>query len=144
MAHYDGSTALTFSMHSHLLAALVWRYEQGLTPSVEPILRKIADEELILVSTGGRDWLNGSGTAEKVDGGYKISGRKFFSSGLGRQKRATISKLRTALALRAPKPPKGRTKKKAKIGKMKKRKKLLQKKVNIMKMMKILLMKIQK
>ena len=81
MAHYDGSTALTFSMHSHLLAALVWRYEQGLTPSVEPILRKIADEELILVSTGGRDWLNGSGTAEKVDGGYKISGRKFFSSG---------------------------------------------------------------
>lgn len=81
IAHHDGSTALSFSMHSHLLAGLVWHYDKGLTPSVEPVLRKIADEELILVSTGSRDWLDGSGTAEKVDGGYKVSGRKFFSSG---------------------------------------------------------------
>jgi alkylation response protein AidB-like acyl-CoA dehydrogenase len=33
------------------------------------------------VSTGGSDWLNGSAKAEKVDGGYKISGRKIFASG---------------------------------------------------------------
>jgi indole-3-acetate monooxygenase len=26
LAHHDGSTALAFSMHSHLLAALVWRH----------------------------------------------------------------------------------------------------------------------
>lgn len=81
IARHDGSTALAFAMHSHLLGALVWRHEHGLTPPVEPVLRRIASEELVLVSTGGRDWLDGSGTAEKVEGGYKVSGRKFFSSG---------------------------------------------------------------
>ena len=81
LAHYDGSTALSFSMHSHLLATLVWRYRRNLAPSSEPVLRKIAAEELVLVSTGGSDWLDGSGVAEKVEGGYRYSGRKVFSSG---------------------------------------------------------------
>jgi alkylation response protein AidB-like acyl-CoA dehydrogenase len=81
LAHYDGSTALAFSMHSHLLAALVWRHQHNLTPPVEPVLRRIAAEELVLVSTGGSDWLNGSGVAVKADDGYRISGRKVFSSG---------------------------------------------------------------
>jgi acyl-CoA dehydrogenase len=81
LARYDGSTALAFSMHSHLLAALVWRHQHQLTPPSEPVLRKIAAEELVLVSTGGSDWLEGSGTAVKVEGGYSISGRKVFSSG---------------------------------------------------------------
>jgi alkylation response protein AidB-like acyl-CoA dehydrogenase len=81
LAHYDGSTALAFSMHSHLLAALVWRHQHNLTPPSEPVLRRIASEELILVSTGGSDWLDGSGVAVKEDGGYRISGKKVFSSG---------------------------------------------------------------
>ncbi|MDA1228778.1 MAG: acyl-CoA/acyl-ACP dehydrogenase [Chloroflexi bacterium] len=81
LAHYDGSTALAFSMHSHLLATLIWRVNKGLTPSSEPALRKIAAEELVLVSTGGSDWLDGSGTLTKVEDGFKYSGRKVFSSG---------------------------------------------------------------
>ena len=81
LAHHDGSTALAFSMHSHLLATLKWRYQQGLTPSSEPVLRRIVEEELVLVSTGGSDWLDGSGVAVKEDGGYRVSGRKIFSSG---------------------------------------------------------------
>jgi alkylation response protein AidB-like acyl-CoA dehydrogenase len=81
LAHHDGSTALAFSMHSHLLAALVWRHKRNLTPPAEPVLRRIATEELVLVSTGGSDWLDGSGVAEKVEGGYRYSGRKIFSSG---------------------------------------------------------------
>ncbi|MFQ6029650.1 MAG: acyl-CoA dehydrogenase family protein [Dehalococcoidia bacterium] len=81
LGRHDGSTALAFAMHSHLLAALVWRYRHQLTPSSEPVLRKIAAEELVLVSTGGSDWLEGSGTAVKVEGGFSISGRKVFSSG---------------------------------------------------------------
>ncbi|MCH8831972.1 MAG: acyl-CoA/acyl-ACP dehydrogenase [Chloroflexi bacterium] len=81
LAHHDGSTALAFSMHSHLLATLIWRYRRDLTPSSEPVLRKIAAEELVLVSTGGSDWLDGSGSAVKVEGGYRYSGRKVFSSG---------------------------------------------------------------
>src|SRR5918996_767181 len=81
LARYDGSTALAFSMHSHLLAALVWRHQHSLTPPAEPLLRRIAAEELVLVSTGGSDWLDGSGVALKEDGGYRVSGRKVFSSG---------------------------------------------------------------
>lgn len=74
-----GSTALAFSMHSHLLAAVVWRWKNQNAP-VEPLLKRIAAEQLVLISSGGSDWLNGSGTAEKVEGGYKITGRKIFAS----------------------------------------------------------------
>ncbi len=81
LANYDGSTALAFSMHSHLLATLVWRHQRGLTPPSEPVLRRIAAEELVLVSTGGSDWLDGSGVAVKEEGGYLYTGRKVFSSG---------------------------------------------------------------
>lgn len=81
LAHYDGSTALAFAMHSHLLATFNWRYKNGLTPSSEPALRRIAAEELVLVSTGGSDWLDGSGVAVKDGEGFRISGRKIFGSG---------------------------------------------------------------
>jgi alkylation response protein AidB-like acyl-CoA dehydrogenase len=81
LGHYDGSTALAFSMHSHLLAALVWSHQHNLTPPAELVLRRIAAEELALVSTGGSDWLDGSGVAVKEGDGYRVSGRKVFSSG---------------------------------------------------------------
>lgn len=74
-----GSTALALSMHTHLVAATVWRYRQG--QSVEPLLRHIAAEQLVLVSTAASDWLASSGTAERTDGGYRVSGRKIFGSG---------------------------------------------------------------
>ena len=35
----------------------------------------------MLLSSGGSDWIAGSGKAEKVEGGYKITARKIFSSG---------------------------------------------------------------
>jgi acyl-CoA dehydrogenase len=81
LACYDGSTALAFSMHSHLLAALVWNHRHNMSPPTEPVLRRIASEELVLVTSGGSDWLNGSGTAVKEEGGYRVSGRKVFGSG---------------------------------------------------------------
>jgi alkylation response protein AidB-like acyl-CoA dehydrogenase len=79
LAHYCGSTALALSMHTHLLAATVWRWRQG--HPVEPLLKRIATEEIILVSSGGSDWLESSGTAERVDGGFRITAHKIFSSG---------------------------------------------------------------
>jgi alkylation response protein AidB-like acyl-CoA dehydrogenase len=79
LAHYCGSTALALSMHLHLLAATVWRWRQG--HAVEPLLKRIATEETILISSGGSDWLTPSGTAEKVDGGFRVTARKIFSSG---------------------------------------------------------------
>ena len=80
LAHGCGSTALALSMHTHILASTVWRWRHQGAP-VEPFLRRVAAEELVLVSTGGSDFLAGSGTAEKVDGGYRVTARKVFGSG---------------------------------------------------------------
>jgi alkylation response protein AidB-like acyl-CoA dehydrogenase len=81
LAHYDSATALSFAMHSHLLATLNFRVRNNMMPSSEPALRKIAAEELVLVSTGGSDWLDGSGELTKVEDGFRFTGRKIFGSG---------------------------------------------------------------
>jgi alkylation response protein AidB-like acyl-CoA dehydrogenase len=79
-AHYCSSTALALSMHTHQVAVPAWRWRHEAAP-VEPLLRRVAAEELILVSSGGSDFLAGSGTARKVEGGYRVSARKIFGSG---------------------------------------------------------------
>ncbi len=79
MAHYCPSTALAFSMHQHLVAAAVWNYRQG-NPG-EKLLRKVADGETVLVSTGANDWLSSSGSLEPCEGGFRFSATKAFASG---------------------------------------------------------------
>ena len=81
LAHYCGSTALAFSMHTHQVVIPAWRWRHQNVAAVEPLLRRVANERLILLSSGGSDWIAGSGKAEKVDGGYKVSARKVFASG---------------------------------------------------------------
>jgi len=81
LAHYCSSTALAFSMHTHLVATLAFIWRSG-NKGPEPMLRRVAAENLVLVSTGGSDWLNGSGKLENVDGGFRLSGRKIFASGV--------------------------------------------------------------
>jgi acyl-CoA dehydrogenase len=80
LAHGCSSTALALSMHAHQVLIPVWRWRHEHAP-VEPFLRRLAAEELVIASSGGSDWLTGSGRADKVDGGYRISGRKIFASG---------------------------------------------------------------
>jgi acyl-CoA dehydrogenase len=80
LGHHCGSTALALSMHTHLVAVTAWRWKNQQAP-VEPLLKRVAEEKIVLVSTGGADWLDGSGTATATDGGYKITGRKIFCSG---------------------------------------------------------------
>lgn len=75
-----GSTALAFSMHCHQVAVAAWRWQHMQAPT-DGLLRRVAAENLVLVSSGGSDWLQGSGTATKVDGGFRINARKVFSSG---------------------------------------------------------------
>ncbi|MBR0906335.1 acyl-CoA dehydrogenase family protein [Bradyrhizobium liaoningense] len=81
LARHCGSTALAFSMHTHQVAIPAWRWRVQKVAAVEPLLKRIAAERIILLSSGGSDWLGGSGKAEKVDGGYRITARKVFSSG---------------------------------------------------------------
>ncbi len=81
LAHYCGSTALALAMHTHLVATILWRWRRD-PQAVEGLLRRIVDERLVLISTGASDWLNGSGTAERVEGGWRINGRKIFGSGV--------------------------------------------------------------
>jgi alkylation response protein AidB-like acyl-CoA dehydrogenase len=81
LAYHCGSTALAFSMHTHQVAIPAWRWRHQKLAATEPLLKRIAAERIFLLSSGGSDWIGGSGTAEKVDGGYRITARKIFSSG---------------------------------------------------------------
>jgi alkylation response protein AidB-like acyl-CoA dehydrogenase len=81
LASYCGSTALALSMHTHVVAAAAWRWRRDPESSVR-LLRRIADENLFVVTSGGSDWLTASGTAERVEGGWKINARKVFASGV--------------------------------------------------------------
>lgn len=81
LAHYCGSTALAFSMHTHQVAVPAWRWAHQKVAAVEPLLKRIAGERIFLLSSGGSDWIAGSGKAEKVEGGYSINARKIFTSG---------------------------------------------------------------
>jgi alkylation response protein AidB-like acyl-CoA dehydrogenase len=80
LARHCGSTALALAMHTHVLAATVWRWRHQSAP-VEGLLKRVVAERLQLLSSGGSDWLDGSGKAVKVDGGYRIYARKIFASG---------------------------------------------------------------
>ena len=81
LAHHCGSTGLAFSMHTHQVAIPAWRWRHQKATAMEPLLRRVAAEKIILLSSGGSDWIAGSGKAVKVDGGYRVSARKVFTSG---------------------------------------------------------------
>ena len=79
LAKYCASTALASSMHQHVTAFTAWRYRRNL-PGAEATLKRIVDDGIVLVSTGGGDFTRPRGEAVKVEGGYKVSGRKLFAS----------------------------------------------------------------
>src|SRR5437762_2851426 len=51
LAHGCSSTALSLSMHTHQVLIPVWRWRHDRAP-VEPFLRRLASQELILASSG--------------------------------------------------------------------------------------------
>ncbi|NYJ00810.1 alkylation response protein AidB-like acyl-CoA dehydrogenase [Nocardioides thalensis] len=79
LGRHCGSTALASGMHQHVVAFTAWRFRRGL-PGAEATLRKVADEQVLIVSTGGGDYTHPRGEAVKVDGGWRVTGHKRFAS----------------------------------------------------------------
>lgn len=78
IGYYCGSTALALAMHQHLLAANIWKYRKG--QGGEEMLKKVAAGQLVLVSTGAKDWLESNGEMQKVEGGFRVTAQKHFAS----------------------------------------------------------------
>ncbi len=78
LGRHDPATALTLSMHSHLVATQVWRHGRGLDASA--FFSKVAGG-VIMISTGASDWVGSSGAAVAVEGGYRVDARKIPVSG---------------------------------------------------------------
>lgn len=81
LARACGSTALAFSMHTHQVAIPAWRWRHQKVTAVEPLLKRVAAERIVLLSSGGSDWIGGSGRAERDGDGYRVTARKVFTSG---------------------------------------------------------------
>jgi alkylation response protein AidB-like acyl-CoA dehydrogenase len=79
LARHCAATALASAMHHHVVLFTAWRYRRDL-PGAEATLRRVAEDGIVLVSTGGADFTSPRGTAVAVDGGYRVSGRKVFAS----------------------------------------------------------------
>jgi alkylation response protein AidB-like acyl-CoA dehydrogenase len=79
LAKHCASTALSLSMHQHLVATQVWNHLHG-RPG-KKLLERVAAEQLVLISTGANDWLSSSGHTERVEGGYRVTAKKPFASG---------------------------------------------------------------
>ncbi|WP_020682574.1 acyl-CoA dehydrogenase family protein [Marinobacterium rhizophilum] len=79
LAAYHPSTALSCSMHQHIIAANCFNHRQG-RPG-QALLEKVAAGELMLISTGAGDWLASNGEMERTEGGYLLNAVKHFASG---------------------------------------------------------------
>lgn len=79
LGKHDGATAVSLSMHMHLVAAQAWRDRQGM--DVSAFFRKVTGDRAVLISTGASDWVGSNGRARKVEGGWRVSARKAPASG---------------------------------------------------------------
>jgi alkylation response protein AidB-like acyl-CoA dehydrogenase len=84
LARGCASTALAVNMHQFQVgyAADTWRATRP--AAVEALLRRVAQEGIVLASTGAEaivaaEWTT-STIAERCDGGYRVTGRKAFCS----------------------------------------------------------------
>lgn len=79
LARSCAATALAVNMHIYLTLSQVFRFRRG-APGAEGVLRRVADDGIVLLTSGGSDGIWPSGRAVKENGGYRVSGRKVFCS----------------------------------------------------------------
>ncbi|MGH2617030.1 MAG: acyl-CoA dehydrogenase family protein [Thermomicrobiales bacterium] len=79
LARSCAATALAVNMHHYLVLANVFRWRRG-APGAEALLRRVASDGIVLMTSGGSDGIWPSAKAIKDNGGYRISGRKVFCS----------------------------------------------------------------
>lgn len=77
LASHSGAAALAAAMHLYLTLVQCWRRRRG-APDAEALLRRVADDGLILATSGGSDWVCPTTIATEVEGGYRLDGRKTF------------------------------------------------------------------
>lgn len=77
LGSHSGSAALAAAMHLYLTLVQKWRLRRGASDA-EAVLRRVADDGLVLATSGGSDWVCPSTTATEVEGGYRFDGRKTF------------------------------------------------------------------
>jgi acyl-CoA dehydrogenase len=80
LGKHCGATGLSYAMHSHPVAANVFKYLRG-DDKAKGALTKIADAELVIAGTGANDWLASNGEAIERPGGFVVNAHKRFVSG---------------------------------------------------------------
>ena len=92
LARYCASTALAVNMHlySTLVSAFSWRHGAAAPAN---LLRRVVDDGLIIMTSGGSDGIYPTGTAERDGDGFRINARKVFCS------QAAIANLLTTMAV---------------------------------------------
>ncbi|MGY1814367.1 acyl-CoA dehydrogenase family protein [Blastococcus sp. SYSU D00820] len=79
LARWSGSAALASAMHLYLTLLQRFRRDAG-AADAEAVLTRVADEGIVLATSGGSDWVCPTTTATPVDGGFLFTGRKGFVS----------------------------------------------------------------
>jgi len=77
LGSWSGAAALAAAMHLYLTLMQGWRRRRG-APDAEGVLRRVAEENLVIATSGGSDWVCPTTTAVEVDGGFRLDGRKVF------------------------------------------------------------------
>ena len=85
LAQGCGPTALAINMHFNVMGLLINLWHRRKTPLVESMLRKIVQERLIVGGSGSEpdnaiSVLRPRTQAVRLDGGWRVSGRKIFST----------------------------------------------------------------
>ena len=85
LAQGCGPTALAINMHFNVMGLLINLWHKRKTPIVESMLRKIVQDRLIVGGSGSEpdnaiSVLRPKTQAVRIDGGWRVSGRKIFST----------------------------------------------------------------